>query len=163
MRKKSLIIATFLLIIDQIVKIVIDNTMMYGEIKTVISNFFYVTKVYNDGAAWSVLQGNVIFLIVVAVLAMVFLLQYERHFENKYRNIIAFALVYGGLLGNLVDRIMYGYVIDYFKVLIGSYSFPVFNLADMAIVSGFILIIYSVLKGEDKNEVSSGKRKRKTR
>ncbi len=159
MRKKSLIVATFLLIIDQIIKIVIDKTMMYGEIKTVISNFFYVTKVYNDGAAWSVLQGNVIFLVIIAIFSMIFLLKYEKYFENKYRNIMAFGLVYGGLCGNLLDRIMYGHVIDYFKILFGSYSFPVFNLADIAIVCGFILIIYSVIKGEDKYGVSSRKRK----
>ena len=65
------------------------------------------------------------------------------------------ALIYGGLLGNLVDRLIYGYVIDYFKILLGSYDFPIFNLADMAIVIGFILLIYAIIKGEDKHDSKS--------
>ncbi len=155
MRTKSLIIATFILVIDQIVKVSIDSFWRINEIITVIPNFFYFTKVYNDGAAWSILDGSIIILIIVAVLAFIFLINYQKHFQNKYRNIIAFGLIYGGLLGNLVDRIIYGYVIDYIKILIGSYNFPVFNIADVAIVSGFILLIYAVIKGEDKNENSS--------
>lgn len=155
MRTKSLIIATFILVIDQIVKVSIDSFWRINEIITVIPNFFYFTKVYNDGAAWSMLDGSIIILIIVAVLAFIFLINYQKHFQNKYRNIIAFGLIYGGLLGNLVDRIIYGYVIDYIKILIGSYNFPVFNIADVAIVSGFILLIYAVIKGEDKNEFSS--------
>ena len=155
MRTKSLIIATFILVIDQIVKVSIDSFWRINEIITVIPNLFYFTKVYNDGAAWSILDGSIIILIIVAVLALIFLINYQKHFQNKYRNIIAFGLIYGGLLGNLVDRIIYGYVIDYIKILIGSYNFPVFNIADVAIVSGFILLIYAVIKGEDKNEFSS--------
>ena len=155
MRTKSLIIATFILVIDQIVKVSIDSFWRINEIITVIPNFFYFTKVYNDGAAWSMLDGSIKILIIVAVLALIFLINYQKHFQNKYRNIIAFGLIYGGLLGNLVDRIIYGYVIDYIKILIGSYNFPVFNIADVAIVSGFILLIYAVIKGEDKNENSS--------
>lgn len=155
MRTKSLIIATFILVIDQIVKVSIDSFWRINEIITVIPNFFYFTKVYNDGAAWSMLDGSIIILIIVAVLAFIFLINYQKHFQNKYRNIIAFGLIYGGLLGNLVDRIIYGYVIDYIKILIGSYNFPVFNIADVAIVSGFILLIYAVINGEDKNENSS--------
>ena len=155
MRTKSLIIATFILVIDQIVKVSIDSFWRINEIITVIPNFFYFTKVYNDGAAWSILDGSIIILIIVAVLAFIFLINYQKHFQNKYRNIIAFGLIYGGLLGNLVDRIIYGYVIDYIKILIGSYNFPVFNIADVAIVSGFILLIYAVIKGEDNNENSS--------
>ena len=162
MRKKSLIFATFILIIDQIVKITVDNIWRFSEIIPVISNFLYFTKVYNDGAAWSMFDGSVIILIVIAILALIFLLNYQRNFQNKYRNIVAFGLVYGGLLGNLVDRIIYGYVIDYIKILIGNYNFPVFNIADMAIVGGFILLIYAVIKGEDKNEFSSKRRNKFT-
>ena len=76
-------------------------------------------------------------------------------YKNNFRNIIAFSLIYGGLLGNLVDRLIYGYVIDYFKILLGSYDFPIFNLADMAIVIGFILLIYAIIKGEDKHDSKS--------
>lgn len=155
MRTRSLIIAIFILIIDQIVKISIDSFLRISELITVIPNFFYITKVYNDGAAWSIFDGSVAFLIIVAIVALIFLISYQKIFQKNFRNIVAFALIYGGLLGNLVDRIVYGYVIDYIKLLFGNFSFPVFNLADMAIVSGFILLIYAVLRGEDKNGFSS--------
>lgn len=155
MRTRSLIIAIFILIIDQIVKISIDSFLRISELITVIPNFFYITKVYNDGAAWSIFDGSVAFLIIVAIVALIFLVSYQKIFQKNFRNILAFALIYGGLLGNLVDRIVYGYVIDYIKLLFGNFSFPVFNLADMAIVSGFILLIYAVLRGEDKNGFSS--------
>ena len=158
MRTKSLIIALFILIIDQIVKISVDSFLRISELVTVIPNFFYFTKVYNDGAAWSIFDGSVAFLIIVAIVALIFLLSYQKLFQKKFRNVMAFALIYGGLLGNLVDRVVYGYVIDYIKILLGSYNFPIFNLADVAIVSGFILLIYAVLRGEDKNEDSSKRR-----
>ncbi len=155
MRKKSLIIALFILIVDQVIKITIDELFAIGESKCVISKFFYVTKVFNKGAAWGFFEGARIILIMIAIVALVLLFNYENNFANKYRNVVAFGLVYGGLFGNLSDRIMYGYVIDYFHFFLGSYSFPVFNVADIAIVCGFILIIYGVLKGEDRNGNSS--------
>ena len=154
MRTRSLIIAIFILIIDQIVKISIDSFLRISELITVIPNFFYITKVYNDGAAWSIFDGSVAFLIIVAIVALIFLVSYQKIFQKNFRNIVAFALIYGGLLGNLVDRIVYGYVIDYIKLLFGNFSFPVFNLADIAIVISMVFIGIQVIKG-DKNEVSS--------
>ena len=129
MRTRSLIIAIFILIIDQIVKISIDSFLRISELITVIPNFFYITKVYNDGAAWSIFDGSVAFLIIVAIVALIFLISYQKIFQKNFRNIVAFALIYGGLLGNLVDRIVYGYVIDYIKLLFGNFSFPDCNLA----------------------------------
>ena len=88
---------------------------------------------------------------------------YQKNFVDNRRNIIAFSLVYGGLLGNLFDRIVNGYVIDYLKFYIGGYEYPVFNLADVALVIGFILIIYAIFKGEDKYGSNSRWRKYKNR
>ena len=158
MRKKSLIVAGFILLIDQIVKYSIDKKILLGKLKTVIPNFFYVSKVYNDGAAWSMLAGSTIFLTIMGILALVFLLAYQSKFLANWRNMLAFGLVYGGLLGNLLDRIIHGYVIDYLKLNFGSYNFPIFNLADIAIVSGVILIIIAILKGEDRNGSSSSRK-----
>ena len=158
MRKKSLIVAGFILLIDQIVKYSIDKKILLGKLKTVIPNFFYVSKVYNDGAAWSMLAGSTIFLAIMAILALAFLLAYQSKLLANWRNMLAFGLVYGGLLGNLLDRIIHGYVIDYLKLNFGSYNFPIFNLADVAIVSGVILIIIAILKGEDRNGSSSSRK-----
>lgn len=158
MRKKSLIIALFIIAIDQIVKIVVDSILHFSELRSIIPHFFYLTKVYNDGAAWSMFDGAVVFLIIIAILALIFLYKYQKCFKENYRNMLAFALIYGGLIGNLIDRIVYGHVIDYFKLLIGNYNFPIFNLADMAIVSGFILLIIAIIKGEENGSSSKGRK-----
>ena len=110
---------------------------------------------YNNGAAWSTFGGARFLLIGVAVVSFIFLIIYQKNFVDNRRNIIAFSLVYGGLLGNLFDRIVNGYVIDYLKFYIGGYEYPVFNLADVALVIGFILIIYAIFKGEDKHGSNS--------
>lgn len=157
MKKRNLIIVILIVFLDQVIKFIINNIFYYGKIKCVINNFFYVTKVYNDGAAWSTFSGNRFFLIGISIFALLFLIWYQKQFKKNHRNIVAFGLVYGGLIGNMLDRIIYGYVIDYLKIVIFGYDFPIFNLADMAIVVGFILIIYSVFKGEDHDGVKSRK------
>lgn len=149
MKKKSLIIATIIVIIDQVLKIVIDNILSINESIQVIPDIFYITKVYNTGAAWSMFEGSGILLIIIAIVAFFLLLKYQNVFVEKKRNTLAFALIYGGLVGNLIDRVIYGYVIDYLHIYIFGFSFPVFNLADMAIVVGFLLIIIAIIKGEE--------------
>ena len=148
MKKKSLIIATIIVIIDQVLKIVIDNILSINESIQVIPNVFYITKVYNTGAAWSLFEGSGILLIIIAIVAFFLLLKYQKNTRSSV-NILAFALIYGGLVGNLIDRVIYGYVIDYLHIYIFGFSFPVFNLADMAIVVGFLLIIIAIIKGEE--------------
>ena len=155
MKKKSLLIAIIVFLFDILIKYIVDKTIFYGTLKSIIPKFFYLTKVYNDGAAWSTFEGARILLIVIAIISLVFLIIYQKSFKESKRNLLAFGLVYGGLLGNLCDRIRFGYVIDYLKFYIGGYEYPVFNLADVALVIGFILIIYAIFKGEDKHGSNS--------
>ncbi len=151
MRKKSLIVALIVFLSDLFIKHIINKFFYYGKLNTVIPKFFYLTKVYNEGAAWSTFSGSVYLLIGIAIVAFFLLLIYQKSFLENKKNMVTFGLIYGGLFGNLVDRIFRGHVIDYLKFDFGTYEFPVFNLADIAIVIGFILIIYSIFKGEDKN------------
>lgn len=151
MKKKSLIIALIVFFYDQLIKWIINGSFYYGKLVTIIPRTVYLTKVYNDGAAWSTFSGSRIFLIIIALIAFVCLYKYIDNFQNNRRNNIAYGLVFGGLLGNLFDRIFYGHVIDYLKIYIGNYEFPIFNFADVALVIGFILIIFAIYKGEDKN------------
>lgn len=151
MRKKSLIVALIVFLYDLLIKHIINKLFYYGKLKTVIPKFFYLTKVYNEGAAWSTFSGSIYLLIGIAVLAFFILFYYQKSFLENKKNMLAFGLTYGGLLGNLVDRIFRGHVIDYLKFNFGTYEFPIFNLADIAIVIGFALIIYGIFKGEDKN------------
>ena len=81
-----------------------------------------------------------------------------KTFKNNTRNHIAFGLVYGGIIGNFIDRIFIGYVRDFIDVRIINYHYPVFNIADSAIVIGIILLIIAIIKKEDSHhEVSSSK------
>ena len=160
MKKKSLIIALFIIILDQIIKILLDNLLNINESIKIINNFFYVTKVYNTGAAWSIFSNGTIFLIIIAILSFFFLLYYQKNFKDNLRNTIAFGLIYGGLLGNLIDRIIYGYVIDYLRFIIINYNFPIFNLADSVLVNGFVLLGYAIIKGEEKVDNRSKKQSR---
>ena len=79
MKKKSLIIATIIVIIDQVLKIVIDNILSINESIQVIPNVFYITKVYNTGAAWSLFEGSGILLIIIAIVAFFLLLKYQNY------------------------------------------------------------------------------------
>lgn len=150
MKRKSLIIAIIVFLFDILIKYIVDKSFYYGILKSIIPNIFYLTKVYNEGAAWSIFSGDRYFLIIISFTALIFLLFYEKNFKKSKVNALAFGLVYGGLIGNLFDRIRFGYVIDYLKFYIGGYEFPVFNLADTAIVVGFILMFIAIIKGEDK-------------
>ena len=150
MKRKSLIIAIIVFLFDILIKYIVDKSFYIGTLKSIIPNFFYLTKVYNDGAAWSIFEGATGLLIGVAIISLILLILYQKSFKESKRNALAFGLVYGGLLGNLCDRISLGYVIDYLKFFIGGYEYPVFNLADASIAAGVILIIYAIYRGEDK-------------
>lgn len=148
MKKKSFIIAIFIVLMDQLIKLLVDtHELLY--MKIIVPNFFYLTKVYNTGAAWSALSGAKYLLIAFSIIAFILLFKYQKNIQNNKRNVLAFGLIYGGLIGNLIDRVRLGYVIDYLGIYIFKYQFPIFNLADIAIVIGFGLLIYAIFKGED--------------
>lgn len=140
MKRKSIFIALSIFLLDFVVKQIVDKTMAYNVLKKIIPEVFYLNKVYNTGAAWSIFSNHTFILIIISLIAFVILLFYQKEFSDKISP-YAFGLIYGGLFGNLLDRIRFGYVIDYFKVNIGSYEFPIFNIADISLVLGVILII----------------------
>lgn len=149
--KKVYIFALISLIIDQIVKILVSNYLILGQTIKIINNFFYLTYVQNKGAAFSILIGYRYILIIITFIFLYYL--YKCIKKQKSLNkleIISYGLLLGGIIGNLIDRIIYGYVIDYFDFMIFNYNFPIFNLADSFIVIGcIILVINTYLKGED--------------
>lgn len=159
MRKKSLTFSSFFIVFDQIIKLFINNTFLYGESVVIIPKFLKLTKVHNTGAAWSMFAGGRYMLIVIAVCAFGILFSYQKCFRYKERTVFGFALVYGGLIGNLMDRFFLGYVIDFIEINLFGYHFPIFNLADICLVVGFILVMIALVKGEDKyGNISQTKR-----
>jgi len=153
--KRIMLFSFIIFIIDQIVKLFVGFSLELNTSITVFNNFFYISNVHNYGAAFSILYGNRIFLVIVSIVTLV--LVYYFLLKNKkfdWYNIILYSLLIGGILGNLFDRIMYGYVVDYMDFYIFNYNFPIFNIADICIVVSVILIIIDTLWG-DNGEVSS--------
>lgn len=146
MKKKVFILSLIFMVIDQIIKVVVDVNLV-NELE-IIPNFFSLFKAHNNGAAFSLFSGNVIFLIIINIVIFIFLCSYMKEFKNNLKSVVAFGLVFGGLLGNLIDRIRLGYVIDYLKFDFGSYTFPIFNFADMCLCIGMGLIVIFVLNKE---------------
>ncbi|MBR4351224.1 MAG: signal peptidase II [Bacilli bacterium] len=153
MKKKIAILSiiSFLIIaIDRVVKIIVNRYIPLNKSISVIKNIFYLTNVHNEGAAFSIMYGLRYILIAISIAFLVFIIYY-MYKKKKYN--IEFALIIGGLIGNLIDRIVFGYVIDYIGVIIFKYYFPIFNIADALIVIGAIILLFR--KDGDKNEVSS--------
>lgn len=150
--KKIIFGSTLLLIIDQLIKIIIINTLDLNISKAIINNFFNLTYVRNYGAAWSIFTGNRLFLIIVSILALIFiyLFMIKDKKLSKLEN-ICYSVLLGGILGNFFDRIVYGYVIDYLDFTFFNYQYPIFNFADTCIVVSIIIIVFLTLK-EGKNE-----------
>ncbi|HSY29787.1 MAG TPA: signal peptidase II [Burkholderiaceae bacterium] len=142
-------ISFIVILLDQLVKITISKLFHEGELYRVTS-FFDITFVYNKGAAFSFLatesgwQRYVLTgLGLVAAFAIIYLLK-----RNAGKRLFcwALALILGGALGNVIDRVMYGKVIDFLLFHLGSWSFPDFNVADSAITIGAILFILDELR-----------------
>ena len=145
-----IIISIILLCIDQIAKLLVINLLTKTDSIAIIKNFFYLTYINNDGAAFSILVGKRIFLILVAIIVIIMLIHYikKNNIQNKLE-IVSLALITGGSLGNLMDRVVRGYVIDFLDFKIFNYNFPIFNLADTFIVIGVILLLLKELRKEN--------------
>ena len=157
MQKKIIIYSIIFFTLDLISKVIVNNFVSLTESITVINNFFYLTNVHNLGAAWSLFSGQRILLIVIGIAALFFIFRWINDFKNNNKNIWAFSLLISGLLGNLFDRIIYGYVRDFLDFRFGSYNYPVFNLADTFIFCGVIVLILAIIKGEENGSKSNRK------
>jgi signal peptidase II len=153
MKKKLFLYSFLFFLIDRIIKLIFVSFIALGQVNNVITNFFYLTNVNNYGAAWSILNGNRLFLIVVSLVALAIIYKYfiEKEKLNSTK-VILFSLLFGGIIGNLYDRIFLGYVVDYIGFIIFGYKFPIFNLADTFIVVSVILISFLILKEGEKND-----------
>lgn len=159
--KKIGIISLIVIIIDRILKVLVTNNFVLNVRNKIIDGFFYITNCHNEGAAFSLFSGNVLFLIFITLIVL-FLIYRIINKENVNKiGVLAYGLLLGGILGNLYDRIFYGYVIDYLDFVIFKFNFAIFNLADAAIVVGAILLI--VFEGSDNDGRKNKDRSRKLR
>lgn len=136
---------------DQATKWIIVKKMDLGQSIPVIDQVLYITSHRNRGAAFGILQDQRYFFIVITIIVVGAVIYYlQKHATDKLLK-TALALVLGGALGNFIDRLLRGEVVDFVDVYIGSYDFPIFNVADSALVIGVGLIfIQSFMESKQK-------------
>ena len=147
---KWLLLAAILLVLDQFTKTLIVGFFQYGESHTVTS-FFNVTRHHNPGAAFSFLAWasgwQRWFFIGLGVAATVFITWLLRSHSHQRLFAFSMACLLGGAVGNVIDRVLYGHVIDFVQLHYAGWAFPAFNVADAAITAGAIgMVLDEVLR-----------------
>lgn len=133
---------------DQLVKWATQTWLPLGRVKTIIPGVVALTNLHNDGAAWSILAGQQVFFIGLTLVAVV-LLGYLlwRYWQQGWLR-LSLTLILAGAVGNLIDRLAHGYVVDMFELQF--INFPVFNVADICLTLSVGLMIYLVLTEKDE-------------
>lgn len=142
------ILPVLIVLIDQVSKFAAIKYLKNQNPIVIIKDYFELHYVENYGAAFGILQQMRVLFIVITSIVLLFVIVYlfKNHQNLTVIAKLSIALLLGGAIGNLIDRIRLGYVVDFLRVnLIRSYDFPVFNVADMAIVVSTIFIVYIVL------------------
>ncbi|HSH36177.1 signal peptidase II [Schnuerera sp.] len=142
------LIAITIVILDQVSKFAAIKYLKGHSPYIIVENLFQLCYVENYGAAFGILQNRKIFFVIVTfivIISIVFFLVRYNHSINKPLK-IGLVMLLAGAIGNLIDRIRFGYVVDFISFkLAGSYDFPVFNVADIFIVAGTLLIMTLIM------------------
>lgn len=152
-KKHELILVGLIVGLDAITKATISRVFDYGERFEVIKDFFWLTYLKNTGAAWSILEGQKWFFVIISFIAMCVMLYLFLKSDNTqtiYR--LSLLVLFAGTLGNFMDRALLGYVRDFLSFMIVNYYFPVFNVADISLNIGVgLLILDSLLESRQTN------------
>jgi signal peptidase II len=149
--KVFLVIWTGVLVLDQVSKAAVSATLKMYEIRPIIHGLLNLTRVHNTGAAFGLLAGQpsilrTLFFLGVSLLAMgVVLWMLFRLPPDQKVELVALSLIFGGALGNFIDRARLGEVIDFIDVYYRTYHWPAFNVADSAITIGVMLLLYRLV------------------
>lgn len=152
---KWLWLTGLVIFLDQLTKIAADNSLVFG-IKTAVFPGFNLTLLYNQGAAFSFLSDaggwQRWFFIGLSSIISLFIFLWLRKVEQSNKILlVALALILGGAIGNLIDRSLYGYVIDFIQIYYDVYYWPAFNIADSAITLGAGLLILEMFLEERRD------------
>lgn len=157
MSKKMILYIFLFTFIDQISKNLININMSVNQSINITKNF-NLTYVYNDGAAFSILKGHQLLFIMITIIALnLIYISFIKDKELKNNEMIIYSLLIGGIVGNLIDRVLYGYVIDFLDFKIFGYNFAIFNLADSFIVISVLMLLIKSIG--DKYGIFSIRRK----
>lgn len=137
-----IILTLIFLLLDIVSKVLVSKYIVLEKSIKIINDFFYITYVRNTGVAWSMFSSKTILVLLVSsfIILGIILYIYNNRPKNKLEK-LAYSMILGGAIGNFVDRIIYGYVIDFIDIKIFGYDYPIFNLADSFIVIGVILLV----------------------
>lgn len=149
-------VAILLIGLDQVTKIAADNMLTYGQ-PVVVLPIFNLTLLYNTGAAFSFLSDaggwqRYFFTIVASVVSLVMIVWLSRLKRSQYFLAIGLTGVLAGAIGNLIDRVIYGHVVDFLSFHWGPHYFPAFNVADMAISAGALFLILDAFFGPKEED-----------
>ncbi|HFD0789167.1 TPA: signal peptidase II [Enterococcus faecium] len=147
------IFSALLVGVDQLVKWWITDNLALGETKNLIPGILSLNHIRNTGAAWSMLEGKMWFFTIVTLIAVVVILtlMIKNREKGNHWFMIGLSLILAGAIGNFIDRIRLGYVVDMFQT--DFMSFPIFNVADVTLVCGVIcILIYIILDEKDQRK-----------
>lgn len=148
-----LILTLIFIALDQISKYIILNKMSLGESNVIIENFFSITSHRNRGAAWGILEDSRLFFIIVTIiiLSALFIYFYKQRTKLNILDKFAASLLIGGAIGNFIDRVKTGEVVDFLDFNLLGYPFPIFNLADTFICIGVFLLMIKIYREPSDN------------
>jgi signal peptidase II len=149
-----LAVGGMIIVLDQVTKLLVLHFLPLFSAVKVIPGFFNLVHVRNTGAAFSFLAGEPtvwrqgLFIGLTLFVVAIILFAYGKVHSRDYWSKTAYALITGGALGNLVDRLRLGEVIDFLDCYLSAYHWPAFNVADSAITIGALMLVVSVLRGK---------------
>jgi signal peptidase II len=152
----------FIVIADQITKLIVDRTMPLYHSIPIIDGLFSLTYIRNTGAAFGIFSGSAAafrlpFLIIFSFVAIGFVITMLRRLRDDHTGLItALSFILGGAIGNLIDRVAYGEVIDFLDFYWGRYHWPAFNLADSFITLGVLITVFYLIKAKGEDPFSGG-------
>ena len=150
--KKIIIYSFYIIIIDQLSKFLVLNILGFNRSINIIPNFINFTLVKNKGAAFSLFSNSTTSLTILSVLATLVLIIIILNFLPKsYWNSIGLAYLLGGTVGNGIDRLFKGYVLDFLEL--AKINFPIFNVADIAINIAIICFIIDLISTKDQTRI----------
>ena len=145
-----------LILMDQISKYIIVKTMNIGESISVIGEVLQITSHRNYGAAWGMLQNQMIFFYIITIIVLIALIYF--YYKEAADNLLmqcGLMLIFAGAIGNFIDRLFRGNVVDFIDSKIINYDFPIFNVADSCLTIGVFILLYELLFNQ-KEEKSHG-------
>lgn len=152
----SFIILIAVLALDQITKYIVATTMQLRDSYNVIPGFLNITSHRNPGAAWGILSGHMsLFFIITIVVIAVLISFYIKEAKHNLFMQISISLLMAGAIGNFIDRLRLGEVIDFIDTYIFGYDFPIFNVADASLTVGVIFILIALLR-DNKRQSQEG-------